>query len=617
MKALPAHVAAATAVLIALGAAPALADTTATTTSAEFSSTTPAKRPAPVLSRKMHGRAAVDALGSRLSAVAARNDLSTSRLKKILTEDSTAWLSEEGQMFYREQLPGLEDTSSEQATGSGSGSALTMAFPSSQTFTLHSRPAASRQIFLDFNGAEVAGTGWNSGSTPMAAATYTGYDSDGNVATYSTAEHAWMQEVWRQLAEDYAPFDVDVTTQDEGASARTRSSSADTTYGTQVVLTNSAQAVAQACNSTCLGVAYVGTFGDVDPVGYYQPAWVFTTSSMSPTIAAQGAAHEAGHTLGLHHDGTATASYYAGTAAWGPIMGSARSRAVSQFSLGEYAGANNSEDDFSVIQKNGLPLRSDDHGNTTSAADQLGAHPSYAVNGVISTRQDADVFAVDLTCSTDLTVTATGIGPQQTLDLKLDVLNGSGATVTSSAPPSAYTTGSVSTGMNATATVPGAVGTYYLRVDGVGNGDPHGTGWSDYGSLGQYKLTANGCVSTPTQPPNPPTQPGTQTPTVTKPGPPRVGTASTGAKGGQITAVARWYAPTSTGGAPITKYRVVAKRLNAQGRVIRSYSSGDQRASVRKVSLKLPKARYRFVVVAWNRVGASKYSAMSNVVTAR
>jgi hypothetical protein len=622
VKARPAHVAAATAALIALGAAPALADitatsTTGTTTSTEFSSTAPADRPAPVLSRKMHGRSAVDALGSRLPAVAARNDLSASRLKKIMVEDPTAWLSEEGKLFYREQMPGLEDASSEQATGSGSGSTTTMAFPTSQTFTLHSRPSATRQIFLDFNGAEIAGTGWNTGSSPLPAATYTGYDSDGNVTAYSAAEHAWMQEVWRQVSEAYAPFDVDVTTEDEGASARTRTTTADSTFGTQVLFTNSAQAVASACNSACLGIAYVGTFGDVDPVGYYQPAWVFTSNSMSATIAAQGAEHEAGHTLGLHHDGTTTSPYYAGTAAWGPIMGSARTRAVSQFSLGEYAGANNTEDDFSVIQGNNLPLRSDDHGNTVGTTDQLGTQTSYAVNGVISTRLDTDVFAVNLNCSTDMTVTATGIGPQTTLDLKLDVLNGSGATVTSSAPPSAYTTGSVSTGMNATATVPGAIGTYYLRVDGVGSGDPHGTGWSDYGSLGQYKLTANGCGSTTTQPPTPPTQPGAQTHTVTRPGPPRIGTASTGAKRGQVTAVARWSPPTNTGGSPITRYRVVAKRLDAHGRVIRSYSSGDQRVSVRKVSLKLPKARYRFVVVAWNRVGASKYSAMSNVVTAR
>ena len=51
-------------------------------------------------------------------------------------------------------------------------------------------------------------------------------------------------------------------------------------------------------------------------------------------------------------------------------MGSATFRAVSQFSKGEYAGANNTEDDFAVIQAHGLPLRADDHGNTTATADR-------------------------------------------------------------------------------------------------------------------------------------------------------------------------------------------------------------------------------------------------------
>jgi hypothetical protein len=47
---------------------------------------------------------------------------------------------------------------------------------------------------------------------------------------------------------------------------------------------------------------------------------------MSATIAAQGAAREAGHTLRLHHDGQGTSPYHAGTKAWAPVMGSAPGR---------------------------------------------------------------------------------------------------------------------------------------------------------------------------------------------------------------------------------------------------------------------------------------------------
>ena len=549
------------------------------------------------------------------------NGLTPARLEQVLRTDTTAWISETGQMFYRDEMP-----TGEEASGSGTGAALAAAYPTSQTFSLHSRPGASKQIYLDFNGVDLVNAAWSTmPKNPIQAGTYTGYDSDGNVNAYGAAEHAWIQDVWRQVAEIYAPFDVDVTTADGGAGARTKSTPGDTTYGTQVVFTNSASAVQQACASQCLGIAFVGTFGDLDPAGALQPAFVFTSTTMSPIIAAQGAAHEAGHTLGLTHDGTTdgtnTQAYYAGNRLWGPVMGSATFRGISQFSKGEYANANNTEDDFSVIQAQGLPLRVDDHGSSATAADQLGAKASYAVSGVISTRTDSDVFAIDVQCPTDLTVTAQGIGPQAAVDLRLDVLNGSGATVTSNAPASTYAgTGSklVVSGMNATAKVSGAIGRYYLRVDGVGVGDPRTTGYSDYGSVGQYKLTANGCVARASDPP--PTGGGTQEPppVVTRPSAPRIGTASSGADGGTISAVARWYAPTSNGGAPITKYRVLARRLDANGHTVVTYTSAFQGPSVRKLSMTLPKkARYKFQVVAWNRIGASTYSAISNVVNAR
>ena len=511
------------------------------------------------------------------------------------------------------ELPSLDISPGATDGGTGTGSTTTPAYPTSQTFKLHSRPGASKQIFLDFDGAEINNTAWNTGKALLGNALYTGYDSDGKPGTFSTAEHAWMQEVWRQVSETYAPFDVDVTTQDSGADARTRSSSSDTTFGTQVLFTNSPDAVKQACNSTCLGIAWVGTFSDVDPQGLYQPALVFTKTTTSATVAAQGAAHEAGHTLGLHHDGTATSSYYAGTKAWGPVMGSATTRALTQFSKGEYAGANNTEDDLAIIQANGLPLRPDDYGNTYKTAANLGTKASYAVSGVIGSRSDTDVFAVNLRCATNMTVTATGIGPQTAVDLKLDVLNGSGATVTSSNPAAGYTTANppVSTGMNATATVKGAIGTYYLRVDGVGHGDPAGTGWSDYGSLGQYKLTAKGCASSTTQL-------ATQQDTVvTKPSAPRIGSASSGTKGGPATAISRWLAPTKTGGAAITKYRVIARKLDANGRVVHSYSSAFTKPGVRKLAIALPKGRYRFNVFAWNRVGISPSSKASVIVISR
>jgi hypothetical protein len=49
----------------------------------------------------------------------------------------------------------------------------------------------------------------------------------------------------------------------------------------------------------------------------------------------------------------------------------------------------------------------------------------------------------------------------------------------------------VATGMSAGVTIP-SPGTWYIKVDGVGVGNPLNTGYSDYGSVGQYKISASG-----------------------------------------------------------------------------------------------------------------------------
>ncbi len=580
-----------------------------------------------VLPRALQGVAALRALGPDLERVAARNQLSASRLRQILSQDPEAGIDPDGQMFYTEAEPALGLP--------GGTSTPPPAYPTSQTFALHSKPGAARTLFLDLDGATVENTAWNSRSGAISSGSHIGWDSDGDPSTFSTTEHGWIQEVWRQVSETYAPFDVDVTTQDAGSAAWIRSSSSDTAYGAHVVITSSAKTKQEACGS-CLGVAYVGIFQRIDPSGYYQPAWVFADDpKMDPMIVAQAASHETGHQLGLKHDGTTNASYYGGTAAWGPLMGSSRTRAVSQFSQGEYASANNQEDDLAIMQTAGLPLRSDDHGSTVVTAARLGQQTAYDVRGVIGTRSDKDVFQVELPCTTDVTVTAAGIGRQTALDLSLEVLDASGAVLASSSPTSTQS-GSppTSQGMDAQVVLRGLSGVVYLRVDGVGSGDPAGSGWSDYGSLGQYHLTATGCsnASGPAGGPregsgtasggsssggtsSPP--PASHHPAATRPSAPVIRVASSGRRGGTKTAIARWSSPDRTGGAPITKYRVRAERRNRSGRVTRVYTSPYLGATVRSVELRLPRGKYTFSVSAQNRVGSSGWSQASRTVRSR
>ena len=170
-----------------------------------------------------------------------------------------AWIAPHGDLYYSEDLP-------EEVIGGAEQAAPPPAYSTDLTFALHSRPGANRTIFLDVDGATVENTAWNgNGPGQIANGTHIGWDSDGSPSTFSTAEHGWIQEVWRQVAETYAPFDVDVTTQDPGSAACTRTSSGDQTYGAHVLVTSSRHAPSPRLCGGCLGVAWVGSFDFVDP----------------------------------------------------------------------------------------------------------------------------------------------------------------------------------------------------------------------------------------------------------------------------------------------------------------------------------------------------------------
>ena len=327
----------------------------------------------------------------------------------------------------------------------------------------NSLPGAVAVAYLDMDGQVVSGTSWAGGATITAR---------GIVGTLTDAQ---MLDVCRRVAEDFSPFNINVTTQESVFLA------APSDRRIRCIITPDNEWYGSAG-----GVAYLNSFtwtGDT-------PCWVFSDMlSNSPRYIAEASSHEIGHTLTLRHDGRLSPSeaYYqghgTGEIGWAPIMGVGYYKLLVQWSKGEYLSANNTEDDLSRITTlNGFGYRADVVGNTISTATPLtGSSGARSAVGIIETGADVDVFSFSTTggsCS----FTALGDAASQNLDILLEIVNSSGAVV-ASANPDTLTDATVS------ATLP--AGSFFLRVSGVGRGDVLADGYSDYGSIGQYTISGN------------------------------------------------------------------------------------------------------------------------------
>ena len=420
--------------------------------------------PALTLGKGARGAAIISALGTRLPEVARFYGMTEPELGALCLRDRDLRADRSGRLLYA-----CQGMTAQAPTAQNAGTNALLTYPAAETFRLHSKPGMSRVIYLDFNGHTTSSTSWNTNFTGGAAFTTPVYNTDGNAASFSEGEQANIQEIWKRVSEDYAAWDVDVTTEEPPLESLRKSTSTDTAYGIRIVIGGSSY---QWLGGGAGGVAYMNSFGwNTDT-----PAFVFPEQLGNgfPKYVAEATSHEAGHTVALNHDGkTDGTEYYTGTSAWAPIMGVGYYSSLTQFSRGEYAGANNTENDTADID-GFIPRSADLAGDDILTAVPL-AGASVSATGIIQSQADADLYRVD-TGAGLLSFNVVPANPDANLDIMLGLYNGSGNLIASANPAT----------LEASLSVNVTGGTYYLSVEGT-----DAAGYSDYGSLGQFSLTGS------------------------------------------------------------------------------------------------------------------------------
>lgn len=367
-------------------------------------------------------------------------------------------------------------------------------------FTLSSRPSATRKIYLDFTGDTYSGWGWTgvNNNQPVVVAPFS-LDSD--PTTFNATERQRIHSIWQHVAEDYAPFDIDVTTIDPGRAGLDRASASDQHYGIQAIITPTNWYRTVTGQNVC-GVAYVGTFGGGEI--FNPPVYAFTNCSTSSKRLGEVVSHETGHSFGLLHHGTTSSEYYRGHGDWAPIMGIGYDRYYSQWSHGEYNNARRpGQDDIGMIAGH-TGFAGDDHGTTAETATIKTAGTNVA--GLIGHRHDVDVFAVTLDQPGELTAAVAPTGQPSNLVAAAELYDSNGTLVASMTPDRAV-------GWTLTTSLDLDPDTYTIHVTGTHWLTP-ATGFSDYGSLGTYNVST---TFTPAPEPEPTPDPDPEPPPTTEP----------------------------------------------------------------------------------------------------
>jgi PhoPQ-activated pathogenicity-related protein len=332
---------------------------------------------------------------------------------------------------------------------------------------LNSLPGAAASIYLDFNGHfEAVWGGYNNVTTPV-------YSSDADFTTFSDDEIAAITEVWKRIAEDYAPFNINVTTVEPPSFAnkvavRVAIGGKDVDWYGQ----------------PAGGVGYIDSFSN----DIVNTVYVFANDSpFDLKFIAEASSHEAGHNFGLEHQsqynqaGTKLEEYHPGGNGWAPIMGYSYEQPQTTWWNGpNTVSSTNLQDDMALIARsaNGFGYRTDDVGSNFASAKPLTVNGSAVTgSGIIETTTDFDSFSFSTAAgAVHFEVSPALVGPN--LLLKIELRTSTGSLIAS-------VNGAIDSPAVLDRTL--AAGSYQIRVTSNGN----------YGSVGQYSI--NGTIVPPAQ----------------------------------------------------------------------------------------------------------------------
>jgi len=353
---------------------------------------------------------------------------------------------------------------------------------------LSSNPGAPHTLYLDFDGHHESTWlnifQYNDIDTPP-------YDTDSNPGALSDAEKWEIREIFERVAEDFAPFNVNVTTIDPGGY-----------NGNDTTNTDNIVRVAIGGTSDWYGSAW-----GVAPQGAYSNplidnlVFAFSEEMTLPRQVANVISQEAGHAYGLRHQSCHDASgdwqeYCPGDGTRAPIMGGAAgSSARSLWWHGENEKGKTQNDVAKLADK--LGRRPDREGNDFASAAQLGSSAKYFDDyAVIGKHSDVDYFRFSIDSWSEAMVRVnvldlnvlTGAGtPGANLDARIELYTSGGELIVSFDDPN-----------DLSASVPQTLspGEYYVAVRSAGN----------YGDLGRYTVSAEFTETDPIYPPDSPSR---------------------------------------------------------------------------------------------------------------